>query len=48
MEIMFNLLFWGVLILYAGVKLITSVQIVPNRTVKIVERLGKFHTRLEA
>lgn len=45
---LFNFLFWGAVILYTGIKLVTSIQIVPNRTVKIVERLGKYHGKLEA
>jgi len=47
-EILFNIAFWGILALYTLRKLIVSIQIVPNRTIRIVERFGKFHRRLDA
>jgi regulator of protease activity HflC (stomatin/prohibitin superfamily) len=46
-EILANLAVWGVLIAYTGFKLLGSLQVVPNRTVRIVERLGRFHRKLE-
>ena len=46
-QFLFNALVWGFLLFYTGYKLISTVQIVPNRTVRIVERFGKFHKKLE-
>lgn len=47
-QFLFNALVWGFLIFYTGYKLVTSLQIVPNRTIRIVERLGQFHRKLDA
>jgi regulator of protease activity HflC (stomatin/prohibitin superfamily) len=46
-EILVNFGLWGLFGLYAIGKLLGCVQIVPNRTVRIVERLGRFHRKLE-
>jgi regulator of protease activity HflC (stomatin/prohibitin superfamily) len=46
--ILFNLAFWGILGVYVAINILKTIQIVPNRTVKIVERLGKFNRKLEA
>ena len=47
-EIIANITLWGLLLAYTAFKLLGSLQVVPNRTVRIVERLGRFHRKLEA
>jgi regulator of protease activity HflC (stomatin/prohibitin superfamily) len=46
-EMFANLALWGLLVVYTILKLLGSLQVVPNRTVRIVERLGRFHHKLE-
>jgi regulator of protease activity HflC (stomatin/prohibitin superfamily) len=47
-HILFNMMVWGSIFAYTFYKVVVSVQVVPNRMVKIVERFGKFHSKLEA
>lgn len=46
-EIFASIALWGLLVVYTAFKLLGSLQVVPNRTVRIVERLGRFHRKLE-
>ena len=43
----FNFTIWGILLLYIGYKFISSIQVVPQRTERIVERLGKYSKTLK-
>ncbi len=43
----FNAVVWGGFILYFCVKVLGAVQVVPNRTVRIVERLGRYRKALD-
>lgn len=45
---MFNLIVWGILFFIFMKALISSIKMVPQRYVYIVERLGKYHSTLQA
>jgi regulator of protease activity HflC (stomatin/prohibitin superfamily) len=39
---------WFVVLAYVGIKFLGTVQVVPTQTVRLVERLGRFHRKLGA
>lgn len=44
----FNFLVWGAILVVLFLQLLRSIRLVPQRTVMIVERLGRYHTTLDA